>query len=128
MTAALEPIAQRLQKLIAMLSSDRDGEVLAAVSAIDRALDGAGATWHDLAATVTEPGRVPCRCHESENAPSPDSDHLAMAETLARFGNLNDWEGKFVSSILKTLRKKFRLSSKQKFRLEQIYNERIGDG
>jgi hypothetical protein len=45
------PIAQiagRLRKLVLLLSSDRDGEVVGAARAIDRALRSAGCDWHDL--------------------------------------------------------------------------------
>jgi hypothetical protein len=43
------PIADKLGKLIRMLSSDRDGEVVAAVHAIRRTLNGGKLTIHDLA-------------------------------------------------------------------------------
>jgi hypothetical protein len=50
MTAAhpITQIAQRLKKLVLLLSSDQDGEVVGAARAIDRALRSAGADWHDL--------------------------------------------------------------------------------
>lgn len=40
---------ERLGKLLRMLSSDQDGEVLAAVRALDRALKAAGKSFNDLA-------------------------------------------------------------------------------
>jgi hypothetical protein len=50
MTAAhpITQIAQRLKKLVLLLSSEQDGEVVGAARAIDRALRSAGADWHDL--------------------------------------------------------------------------------
>ncbi len=56
MPTSLTTIATRLQKLLLMLSSPRDGEVINAARAISRALQDAGADWHDLArALVSAP-------------------------------------------------------------------------
>jgi hypothetical protein len=49
---ALAPISEKIGKLIRMLGSDRDGEVLAAVQAIRRTLHGAGHNFHVLAEAV----------------------------------------------------------------------------
>src|SRR5215207_6090974 len=49
----LAPVAPRLSKLLALLSSDHDGEVLAAARAIRRTLGRAGLSLHDLAAAIT---------------------------------------------------------------------------
>ena len=46
-------IAPKLQKLIPLLASDKDGEVLAAVGAIRRVLGAAGADLHDLAEVIS---------------------------------------------------------------------------
>jgi hypothetical protein len=45
---------ERLAKLIRLLSSNVDGEVLAAVAAIERALKSSGKSWHDLAETIVD--------------------------------------------------------------------------
>lgn len=42
-------ITPMLRKLLPMLASDNDAEVVAAVRAIGRVLRNAGADWHDLA-------------------------------------------------------------------------------
>src|SRR5258708_34056675 len=52
---ALAPIADRLGKLIRMLSSDRDGEVIAATHALRRTLHSAGADIHARAAMIERP-------------------------------------------------------------------------
>jgi hypothetical protein len=44
----LSPLVPRLEKLLLMLSSGSDGEVVSAARAIDRTLRTAGADWHDL--------------------------------------------------------------------------------
>ena len=46
------PDAARLAQLVRILGTDRDGERLAAVAAIDRALKDAGHDWHTLADAV----------------------------------------------------------------------------
>ncbi len=48
MTHRLTLIAPRLCKLLLMLSSPHDGEVVAAARAIAAALNNAGHDWHDL--------------------------------------------------------------------------------
>jgi hypothetical protein len=46
---------EKLAKLIPLLSSDKDGEVIATVQAIRRTLAGAGNDLHDLAAFLEQP-------------------------------------------------------------------------
>src|SRR6516164_3252906 len=48
----IDPVADKLGKLLRMLSSSRDGEVIAAARAILRTLEGAGADIHELARRV----------------------------------------------------------------------------
>jgi hypothetical protein len=55
MTSALATISNKLGKLIRLLSSDRDGEVIAAADAIRHALQGAGYV-HALAERVEKDG------------------------------------------------------------------------
>jgi hypothetical protein len=55
LTSTLAPIADRLGKLIRLLSSDRDGEVVATAHAIRRTLQSAGLDVHALAAQVEKP-------------------------------------------------------------------------
>jgi hypothetical protein len=43
---------EKLEKLIKLLTSDKDGEAIAAARAIRRKLDGAGADIHELAARI----------------------------------------------------------------------------
>jgi hypothetical protein len=44
---------ERLAKLLLMLSSERDGEVVSAARAIGRSLRGAGTDWHGFAARLS---------------------------------------------------------------------------
>jgi hypothetical protein len=52
MSGSLTPIADKLGKLLRLLSSDRDGEVVGAARAIVRTLDGAGLDIHALAESL----------------------------------------------------------------------------
>ena len=47
--SSLAPVADKLAKLLRLLSSERDGEVVGAARAIVRTLDGAGLDIHALA-------------------------------------------------------------------------------
>ena len=55
---ALAPIADRLAKLVPLLSSNQPGEVFATAQAIGRTLTGAGLDWHDFTAAITVPATV----------------------------------------------------------------------
>jgi hypothetical protein len=56
---ALATIAPRLRKLVLMLSSDHDGEVIGAARAIGRVLRDSGLDWHHLADAVIHVHRLP---------------------------------------------------------------------
>ena len=55
MSDALAPIAGKLAKFVRMLSSDKDGDVIAAAHAIMRTLRGAGSDIHALAGQIEKP-------------------------------------------------------------------------
>ena len=61
---ALAPISDKLDPLVRRLASSSDGEVVACVRAIDRQLDRAGASWHDLADKLTSAPEKPTQGHE----------------------------------------------------------------
>jgi hypothetical protein len=65
MTTRLVEIAPRLRCLLLMLSSDRDGEVVASARAIDRVLRSNSLDWHDLAQAVC-PSAPTVRCGNDE--------------------------------------------------------------
>ncbi len=50
---ALTPVLPKLELLMPRLASTHDGEVVAAVRAIDRALHSAGLDWHDVVAELS---------------------------------------------------------------------------
>lgn len=55
MMAVPAEAGDRLRKCVLLLSSDQDGEVIAAARAIDRTLSSMGMDWHDLADAVAGP-------------------------------------------------------------------------
>jgi hypothetical protein len=59
MKPALHALRPALAKLIRLLASDVDGEVLAAVRALGRALKASGCDIHDLAGLVETPAIAP---------------------------------------------------------------------
>ncbi len=102
--------ADKLRRLIPLLGSPVDAEVVATARAIERVLATAGADWHDLAAMVTtlRPAQ-PIRTRRPRPGPH-DADavkaHKAMLErvALAMAGNpdgrrLAPWEQGFLRSI-----------------------------
>jgi hypothetical protein len=49
---------QKLEKLLKLLTSDKEGEVVAAARAIKRTLDGAGSDIHELAERIKGGGKL----------------------------------------------------------------------
>jgi hypothetical protein len=88
----------RLAKLLLMLSSDRDGEVVSAARAIGRALHANGDDWHDLVSRLTNsnPKPEPRKAHEQH----PPGDWRVMHEfCLDRDRLLRPREREFVASL-----------------------------
>jgi len=112
--AVLITIAPTLGKLIRMLSSDKDGEIVASVHALRRVLAGAGLTLHDLADAI----ELPAASQHDDGA-----DHWrAMAQTCAHCSHLlSQRERVFVMTMT---RWRGRPSRKQSEWLQAIY-ERV---
>jgi hypothetical protein len=98
MSAALSTIAPRITKLLPLLASDRDGEVVAAVRAIDRTLKAEGLDWHALAAVFAA---------DDGTADAPPTWGSLGVESRIRWlqtvgcspGLLSEWEYNFVADI-----------------------------
>ncbi len=119
--ASLAPIANRLGKLVPLLSSNLDGEVVAAARAIGRALVSVGADWHDLTEALTKPS-------PSHPGGAGRDQPQAMAAWLATCRDLTDWEANFVASLSRRLRAGRSLTPRQTATLTRIYLERGGPG
>lgn len=102
--SALAPVAPRLSKLLPLLASDNDGEVVATARAIDRTLRSAGLTWFDLAAALADPG--PSR--QSAPPRRPPLDDVAawrgMAGDVLAAGTLTPRQASFAASMSRARR------------------------
>jgi hypothetical protein len=112
-------IKVRVRQLLLLLSSNRDGEVVAAARALCRTLRGAGADLHDLA-DVLDGNVMP-----SPPPPPPPQEHpidqrLAQHILENHESELTDWEIEFLKSIVQW---RGRLTAKQHARLEKLWRE-----
>jgi hypothetical protein len=103
MTAALAAIAPQLGKVVRLLASDRDGEVVAAARAIGRILRSNGLDWHDFAQAL---------CPDNQR-----DWHDTLAFCAAHMGALNSRERDFLRGIA---RQRSDLTPKQRDWLESI--------
>jgi hypothetical protein len=101
---AICQVAPKLAKLLPVLASDKDGEVIATARAIGRTLSAAGADWHDLAAVLTEP----------PPAPEPEFKLPFIIRCLHGHPALTDWESRFIASIAAQQARGRTLSEKQR--------------
>jgi hypothetical protein len=95
----LDQVAPKLRKLLLMLSSNKDGEVVNAARAIERTLRAANADWHDLTERLSAPRSPP-----PPPPPPPASweakrnfclkhDNLLREREHAFVLGLGDWDG-----------------------------------
>lgn len=123
--SALTPIAPKLAKLIPLLSSDKDGEVVATARAIERTLRAEGFDWHDLASVVTRepemriiyikpPEREPkdwcelarwCRDHDDDRLNAKERGFVAdMASRLVCGGEPSERQAAWLRAIYAKLK------------------------
>jgi hypothetical protein len=110
---ALATIAPKLAKILPLLASDKDGEVIATARAIGRMLAGAQADWHDLVRVLTEP--------PAENYPDHGADLPFVLRCLHRHPSLDAWESDFIASIARLQARKRSLSDKQRAAVLRIW-------
>ena len=110
---------RRLGLLIPLLGSNHEGEVLAAVAAIKRALEAADLDWHDLASILAGgPHRAPS---QPQRSPQGQRDWSTEVANMLReqVEHLSEWELRFLQSI----RARRRLSKKEQAVLDRIIRE-----
>lgn len=127
------PVANKIQKLIPRLGTDADGEIIATVRAIGRALKSHKRDWHDLAAVLTAEAPQSNRQAGSHQKPDPRPRGVApgyeesylMARWL--YENLDDRLRQpsrgFVRTMVRTLGSGGAISEKQKAYLESLFFE-----
>jgi hypothetical protein len=100
---AIAPIAHKLKPLLLLLSSDKDGEALAACLALGRLLKKAHCDFHDLANGLTAPVTAkPPPQSEDEAPPKNPRDWRVMRDLcLVRASRLREHELKFVANLKK---------------------------
>jgi hypothetical protein len=113
--STLAPIADKLGKLVRLLTSDQDGEVVAAAHSINRTLSGAGLDIHVLAAVIENGGvnnKTPC----AANWQSVASECAAHAERLR-----SEKERAFIANMVVWTQLGGRPTEKQANWLRSIY-------
>jgi hypothetical protein len=121
---ALAPVGPKLSKLLALLSSDHDGEVIAAARAIGRTLGNAGLSFHDLAAALTGSARGEQVAHPSW-AELSRSERLDVLDKLLASNVLSGWERAFCKKTYAWLhlRPGSQLSVKQRAVVDELIAE-----
>ena len=110
------PIAASLQKLIPLLGSDQDGEVIGTVKAITRKLRNAGLDFCDLAENISRAE------HHAYADRLPARTWSEMARyCLARAGQLSSTERRFISDMVPLLARGSTPTEKQASWLAGIY-------
>jgi hypothetical protein len=79
---------EKVGKLVRLIASDRDGEVLAAVAALKRTLAAGGADINDMAAAIATglAPRAPAKPPQHWGPPDPDLDWW---QSMAWYGHAN---------------------------------------
>jgi hypothetical protein len=94
----LAPVLPRVSKLLPLLSSDHEGEVVAAARAIGRILGCAGLSWHDLARAITGSAKDGVMPSPSWSRMSRQQ-RLHTLDRLLALGHLSAWERAFCNRI-----------------------------
>lgn len=115
MTSALPATDRsRLAKALALLSSNQPGEVQAAATAATRIVQAAGLTWQQ----VLKPAPV------EKPLPQLGVWRQTVARLLEHRGSLRPWEVRFLTDLPGFRR----LSTKQRYVLDEIASRVLGDG
>lgn len=115
MSAAIDTVAPKLGKLIPLLGSNHDGEVLSAAAAIRRTLDNAGLDLNDLAETISAPGYVP----QMGRTTGPDL--ASMFTAIWQYNPPSDKWAEIIHDIHYQHRAGRRLSFKQRNLIERFH-------
>ncbi len=108
-------ITRQLSKILGLLGSHHDGEILAAAKQAHRVVSGAGLTWED----IFRPMLPAPRRHWQ--------DDINLIEALLKQSTLTAWERNFVSSLA-TWAQRRSLTEKQRAVLAEIYQRVFGNG
>jgi predicted nuclease of predicted toxin-antitoxin system len=123
-------IVPKVVRLLPLLASDHDGEVVATARAIDRTLKSAGLDLHDLAQAMAAPKIS--TVHGGHAAPQPAQRPTSLRDIAVwlrtHVGTRMDYkEQKFVADMAARLAAGCRASKKQENWLRNIYAWYGGD-
>jgi hypothetical protein len=120
--SSMAVVAPKLSKLIPMLATDHDGEMVATVRAISRTLKGAGLDFHNLVEALCEPKSI----YAPPPSPPADKEPETWSE-IARWclhhdaGDLSCKERKFVVDMVRRTGTDIKPTEKQAKWLRAIY-------
>jgi hypothetical protein len=120
----------KLIKLVRLLSSDKDGEVLGAVAAIERTLKSNGLSFHDLAELLSDKIIEVVRTKVVERVVEVDRtqrDWIEGATELLKVDGLAKHERTFVEDMKRRfeLKPQFEPSQKQAHWFADLYRKHI---
>jgi hypothetical protein len=117
----------RLVKLIPMLGSPHDGEVVASARALGRTLGSRGLTFHDLAAALAGSASMGVQIVHPSWAAMSWQKRIATLDDLLGSGMLSPWEMAFCRKIRAWLhlRPSSQLSDKQRAKIEELIGEML---
>ncbi len=119
--ADIAPIAPQLSKLIPLLASDQEGEVIATARAIGRVLTGKGLDWSDLSQAVGEIKWLSSQSSRSTLGKQPSAIEMVAWCRNHGHGRLSSKDHKFILTITASLELGGRLSALQTQWLRDIY-------
>jgi len=122
-------VAPKLSKLIPMLATDHDGEVIATVRAISRTLKGAGMDFHNLVEALGEHKQTytpPTKAPAPTSQPTSLRDIAIWLRTHAAH-RMNYKEQKFVMDMASRLSAGQQASTKQANWLRSLHYWYSGD-
>jgi hypothetical protein len=127
MRADLASASPVIGKLIPLLASDHDGEVLAAARAIGRMLASNGGDWHDLAAAISGASQKSARSLHPSWAEMSRPQRLHILDRLLASKGPSGWERAFCEKTHAwlNLRPGSQLSPKQRAILDQLVTDHI---
>lgn len=120
--------SERLKKLVLMLSSDQDGEVISAARAIGRNLKETGLDWHWLADHLSGEYRAQPRQSTGFNAQGVEAYRSRVGYCYAQRADLRSKEYEFITQLQNRFNEYGAdtfLSPKQRAWIDDIY-KRLG--
>lgn len=112
---------RRVAQLMRLLDSDKDGEAIAAVRGVARALGRCGAKWADIAQMFEAHSQSRQQSHERRRDAPRDDVRSVVAHCIEHMDAIcTDWECEFLESVAEQLDDGHMMSPKQLGVIEKI--------